>query len=175
MNNPTPLAHQVATGWHIVRAEYDEAITAAERAIALDSNDSGSHLAMGWALVYAGRHSEAVVSIKRAMRLDPFYGETFGNIGLGAAYFHMEQFEEAATLLEKALKHNPENFMPLWYLGAAYGHLGREQEAKAALAKLREKEPRYSRLRFLRVGDWRLKNPSDADRLVEGWRKAGMD
>jgi TolB-like protein/class 3 adenylate cyclase/Flp pilus assembly protein TadD len=175
MNNPTPLAHQVASPWHILRAEYDEAITAAERAIALDPNDPGSHLAMGLALIYAGRHREAVVSIKRAMRLDPFYGETHGNHVLGTAYFHMEQFEEAATLLEKALKLNPENFIPLWHLGAAYGHLGREQEAKAALAKLKEKEPRYSRLRFLRVGDWRLKNPSDVDRMVEGWRKAGMD
>ncbi|UCH21223.1 MAG: tetratricopeptide repeat protein, partial [Deltaproteobacteria bacterium] len=173
MNNPTPLAYQVATEWHIVRAEHDEAITAAQRAIALDPNDPRSHLAMGLALIFAGRHREAVVSIKRAMRLDPFYGVTIGNFNLCMAYFHMEQFEEAATLCEKALTHNPENFLPLWYLGAAYGHLGREQEAKAALAKLREKEPRRSRLRSL-GGDLKLKNPSDVDLFVDGWRKAGM-
>ena len=173
MNNPTPLAHQVATRWHIRRAEHEKAIAEAERAIVLDSSDPASHLAMGMALIFAGRHREAASSIKKAMRLDPFFRETFGH-ALGIAYFHMEQFEEAAALCEKALKHNPENPIPLWFLTAAYGHLGREREAKAALAKLREKKPNLSYLGFLK-GGFKYKNPADFNLLADGLRKGGMN
>ena len=173
MKNPTPLAHEVSAEMHTERADFEAAIAEAERAVSLDSNDPDSHFAMGYALVFAGRHREAVNSFKRAMRLDPFYQDTFG-YGLGMAYFFMSQFEKAANLCKRAFKSNPENANPLWFLPAAYAHLGRQREAEAAFSKLREMEPVYSYLRYLEYA-FKFKDPADFKLLADGLRKAGMD
>jgi adenylate cyclase len=173
MKGPTPLAHGVASEMHAGRADFEGAITEAKRAVSLDSNNPGSHYAMGLALIAAGRHREGADSMKEAMRLDPFYQDTFG-YGLGMAYFFVLQFEKAATLFERAHKSSPENEYPLWLLTAAYGHLGREQEAKAALAKLRELNPRYSYLRYSKYF-WKFKDPADYNFLADGLGKGGMN
>jgi adenylate cyclase len=173
MKNPTPLAHGVAVELDVYFGGFEKALTEAEKAVSLDSNDPDSHFAMGYALVSASRHREAVDSFKRAMRLDPFYQDTFG-YKLGIAYFFMSQFDKAASLFERAFKSNPENSVPLWYLAAIYGHLGREQEAKATLAKLRELNPNYSYSRYL-MYFFKFKDPADFNLLADGLRKAGME
>jgi rhodanese-related sulfurtransferase len=53
-------------------------------------------------------------------------------ITLGAAQFGMEQYEDAATTLERAVKRNPDNELPLILLASSYGHLGRNKDADAA-------------------------------------------
>ncbi len=49
---------------------------------------------------------------------------------LGAAQFGMENYEEAETTFERAVKRNPDNQIPLIYLASSYGHLGRMREAE---------------------------------------------
>jgi tetratricopeptide (TPR) repeat protein len=173
MKDPTPLALEVAVESHIERREFEKALTVAEQAINLDSNDPESHMAMGQALMKAGRHDEAADSFKKAIRLDPHYKDKFG-YALGAAYFFMLQFEKAANLFEIALKSNPENTTPLWFLTATYAHLGRDQEARVALARLKETNPLYSNLRSIRM-IFRTKDQADFDLFIEGLEKAGMD
>ncbi|MHC4639217.1 MAG: adenylate/guanylate cyclase domain-containing protein [Planctomycetota bacterium] len=173
MNNPTPLAHQVATEWHIKRAEYETAIAEAERAVVLDSNDPGSHLAMAWALMSVGRHREGADSVKRAMRLDPVQ-RPYYSLALGVAHFLMKDFQEAVTLCENALKRNPDNHSPLWVLAAAYAHLGREKEAKAAFAKFGEKQQGLSRP-DIRWWTFKYKDPADFKLIDDGLRKAGAE
>ena len=171
MKGPTALAHAVATEMHLNHANFEGAITEAKRAVGLDSNDPDAHYAMGCALVFAGKHKEAVDSFKMAMRLDPFYQDTLC-WGLGAAYFFMPELEKAATLFERAIKSNPENDAPLFLLTASYGHLGRDEEAKAVLAKLRVLYPGYS-LRHVNIA-WKFKDSTDLNFFADGLRKAGM-
>jgi TolB-like protein/class 3 adenylate cyclase len=73
MDNPTPLAHQVASKMLIDSHKHEEALAEAERAVALDPNDANSYLAMANALIYAGRPKEAFDFVERAMRVDPHY------------------------------------------------------------------------------------------------------
>jgi TolB-like protein/class 3 adenylate cyclase/Flp pilus assembly protein TadD len=176
MKGPTPLAHEVATEMDLIHADFEGAITEAESAVSLDSNDPDSHFALGVALLKNGRHREAVDSFKKAIRLDPLFEDRYG-FALGMAYFFMIEFEKAAILFERAYKSYPENEFSLMYLTAAYGHLGREQEAKAALAKLRELIPQYSYLRYLRYGGEtpKFKDPADFNLFADGLRKAGME
>jgi adenylate cyclase len=56
---------------------------------------------------------------------------------LGLAHFAMGQLEEAVTLIEKALTHNPKASVWAASLAAGYGHLGRDNEAWDALVKRR--------------------------------------
>ena len=174
MNGPTPLAHEVETEAYINLGDFDNAIAEAEKAIKINPNNPNSNFALGQALVAAGRHQEAVEPFKKAMRLDPSYRDTLG-YGLGRAYFFMSQFEQSAILFEKAYESSPDNAKPLWYLPAAYAYLDRQIDAENAFEKLKELNPRWSRMYYLRKGfAGNLKNPKDLELLTEGLRKAGM-
>ena len=65
---------------------HDEAVTQAERALALGEGDPESQINMAWTLAFAGRASEAVPYAKRAMRLDPNYPASY-DFALGMAYY----------------------------------------------------------------------------------------
>ena len=172
MKGPTVLAYEVATEMHVRYKDFEKAIAEAKRAVSLNPNDPEANFAMGRSLTFAGRHKEAVESLKRAMRLDPFYQDTFGYL-LGISYFHMLQFEKAATLCERSFKGNPENEHPLVFLAASYAHLGRQQEAAVALAKLKEVNPYFYNLDNLPY-IFHYKDPADYNLLADGLRKAGM-
>jgi TolB-like protein/class 3 adenylate cyclase len=174
MGNLSPLAHQAASKMLIDLHLHEEAIFEAQSAIALDPNDANSYLAMAYALIYAGRPKEAVGFVEKAMRLNPHHPAYYLFV-LGLAHFVTEQFEEAATLFERALKRNPENYVPLIPLAAAYAHLGREQEAAATIEALQKALPTIVTLSLVRrIPLWSYKDPADQDRLLEGLRKAGM-
>jgi adenylate cyclase len=173
MSNATSLVHQVASKMHTDLAEHEEAIAKAQRAIALDPNDANSYLAMAYALIYAGRAEEAFDFVDKAMRLDPHYPAYYLFV-LGLAHFSKEQFEAAANSFERALKRNPENYVPLIHLGAAYAHIGREQEAAATIDELNKVLPMIN-LNFVSMPIMsRYKESVDKDRLLDGLRKAGL-
>jgi len=173
MKNPTALSHQVASKLHVDQHEHEEAIAEAQRAIALDPNDSDSYLAMAYALIHAGRPEEALDFVEKAMRLDPYYPAYYLFV-LGLAHFALEQFEQAATLFERALKRNPIDYVPLIHLAAAYGHLDREQEAAAAVEELNKVQPGIT-LGFMSAPFmWKYRERVDNDRLLDGLRKAGL-
>ena len=175
MNHPTSLVHQVASKMHTDSHQHEEAIAKAQRAIALNPNDANSYLTMAYALIYAGRPEEALDFVEKAMRLDPHY-PAYYLLVLGLAHFSIEQYKEAANSFERALKRNPENYIPLIHLAAAYGYLGRKQEATAAIEEFKKVWPDLS------VEDVsgpyaimsKYKDPVDKDRLLDGLRKAGM-
>jgi TolB-like protein/Flp pilus assembly protein TadD len=175
MKSPNSLAHAVASGNYIATKNHNHSIAEAEIAVSLNPNDPEANYAMGNALCWAGRHKESVDFFRKAMRLDPFYKNKFGE-GLGFAYFLMKRFKEAANWCKKSVDSNPENPVPLWYLIASYAHLGRQQEAEAALHELRKINPYYSNLWVVeRHSHYGLKNSEDLELFLEGLSKAGMD
>jgi TolB-like protein/class 3 adenylate cyclase/Flp pilus assembly protein TadD len=173
MKNPTPLAYLVAAKIDISSFEHENAITAAERAIALDPNDANSYLAMAYTLIYDGRPKEALGFIKKAMRLDPHY-PAYNLFVLGLAHFGLENFEEAATYFERAIKRNPENYVALIPLAAAYAHLHREQVATATIEKLKKALPIVTVSFVKGCPLWRYKNPADRSRLLDGLNKTAL-
>jgi len=175
MKYPTSLAHQVASAMDLYRRNYDEAIYQAKQAIALDPNDHRVYWIMAWTLIYAGSPEDAVEFAKTAMRLDPHYAAP-NLFLLGLAHFSMGKLEEAVTLFERALTHNPELRGLSAPLAAAYAHLGRDQEARLALANYRNEWSWYGwSPDLLRVMQFfPFKDPEVADRLADGLLKAGL-
>ena len=173
MKNPTPLGYFVASKMLISSFEHEKAIAKAEQAIAHDPSDANSYIAMAYTLIYSGRPKEALDFIKKAMRLDPHYPAYYLFV-LGLAHFGMDRFEEAATSFERALKRNPENYVPLIPLAATYAHLNREQDATATIKKLKKVLPAVT-VSFVRGCPlWKYKNPIDKSRLLEGLKKTGL-
>jgi adenylate cyclase len=171
--DPTPLAHNVTSKMLIARHEYDEAIAETERALALDPNDASSYLSMAYALIYVGKPKEAIDYIERAMRIDPDYPAYYLFV-LGLAHFGMEQLEKAASLFEKALERNPENYVALIPLAATYAHLNRKKEARDIIERLKEFVPIVTLAMIEECPLWQYKNYVDRDRLMSGLEEAGM-
>jgi adenylate cyclase len=73
MNNPTALAHQVASKMLIDKHKYEEAVVEAQYAIDFEPNDANSYLTMAYALIYVGRPKEAFTFVEQAMRIDPLF------------------------------------------------------------------------------------------------------
>ena len=173
MKNPTSVAHTVASEMNLTQRLHQEAIAQAQQAITLDSNDPYNHRTMASVLIFAGRPEEATDFIKRAMRLDPHRPGMYLFI-LGLANFTMGQLEEAVTLIERSLTHNPEISRRAGVLAAAYAHLGRDEQARAAL----DDYMRGSRMHQLSLPGlmylWPFKDLEVSDRFADGIIKAGM-
>ena len=134
VRSPTPLAHQIESQFSWEFRQFDRALKEAKQAVALDQNDPAGHLAMAWALVYAGRAEAAIASTKTGIRLDPnFPGSHL--FALGTAQLMLERYDAAETTLKRALAFNPENLEILAPLAIAYARTGKQDEAKAALQK----------------------------------------
>jgi tetratricopeptide (TPR) repeat protein len=171
MKNPTSISHQVASLFALYRRQHERAIAEAEKAIALEPNDHTGHLAMGRALIYAGRPQEATEFIKKVTLLDP------NNIALPLFYlglinFCMGKLDDAASLNERALSHNSELMGPAIVLAATYAHLDRDQEAQGMLKKLLKGErfnPDLQTIMYM----FPFKDPEVSDRFAGGLIKAG--
>ncbi len=176
--HPTPLGHQVVSGFLTLAGKHEHAIAEARSAIALNSNNPAGYFATAQALTYARRPSEAGEMIAKAMRLDPHYPPDY-LFQLGMIQFSLERFEQAAESLETARERVPAHRGTLTFLVATYGLLGRTEEARTTLDQLK-------RLASNAFMDWRLsttvleanalpfKDTADLERLQTGLRKGGM-
>jgi TolB-like protein/class 3 adenylate cyclase/cytochrome c-type biogenesis protein CcmH/NrfG len=172
MKNPTASAHRAATRIHIFKAQHEEAIAEAERAIALEPNNTHNLHVMAYVLIYAGRSKEAIDLYEKAMRLNPRYPAQYLWF-LGLAQFCEGQLEEAAASFKRAHKRSPR--LAGWPLAAAYAHLGRKEEAADVIAdhmkrRGRSRPPKLKKI----LKNFPFKDPEDADRFAEGLRKAGL-
>jgi TolB-like protein/Flp pilus assembly protein TadD len=172
MTDPTSIAHQVASLMALRRREHEKAIAEAKRAIAIDPSEPGCQRTLASAFIFGGRPEEAIDTLKKVMVLDPrnLAGPLYL---LGLAYFAMGDLDQAATLMDRALRHNPERRRMAGVLAAAYGHLGRDQEARAALDNFYSGFSGTRRLPDL-MNLWPFKDPEVAERLAEGLIKAGL-
>jgi len=176
MKNPTPLVHREASGKYLFKRRYKEAVTEAEGALALNPNDPESRWAMGRALVFAGRSSEAMDYIKGAIRLDPYYPDRYVSY-LGIAQYLQGQYQEALISLERARRLGSDKVTPFGYvwLGAAYAQMGRDEEAAKVLGYYFKIKHHYSGLGIEGVFPyWPLKDPKDLEHFADGLIKAGL-
>ncbi len=176
MKAPTPLAHSVASLIHKRESRYQEAITEATHAIALDSSDPIGYRAMADALIWSGNSIQSAEFTANAMRLDPKNSSDYLDL-LGIAQFNLEQFEKAATSLKQYIKRNPDAEWSYLWLAATYGHLGRKQEAFFAMKSFNDRMEKiaWNYMSTLQGVDvLSLKEQKDAERLREGLRIAGV-
>ncbi len=173
MRDPTPLAHQIESQISWEYRQFDRAIGEAKRAVALDPNDPDGHLAMAWALIFAGRTGEAIASAEAGMRLDPYYPAPHLAV-LGTGHLLSQQYTAAEAALKRALGLNPEDKNLLAPLTVAYGHLEKQEEARATLKQYTEflilYEPRVETY----MAQWPFKRETDMRLFGSGLVKAGL-
>ncbi len=106
-----------------------------------------AHTFLGWTYHYQGKLDEAIAECKRAIEVDPEFGNPYNDIG--AYLIELGRFEEAIPWLERAIearRYEPRHF-PHYNLGRAY--LGKEMYGRAmrCFQEALQVEPRYSQAR----------------------------
>jgi tetratricopeptide (TPR) repeat protein len=159
----------------VFRRQYEEAISEAQSAIAVNPDSAEAQYTMGETLVFVGRPAEAIEFLKRAMELNPKYPANY-LWTLGLAQFSLEHYEDAAISFEKYYEIAKKIGTPKWILAATYAHLGRQQKAEDVLAKyIKERGYKgYTVERVLKIHLHALKEPKDKARFAEGLHKAGL-
>ncbi|MDX2509530.1 MAG: tetratricopeptide repeat protein, partial [Desulfobacterales bacterium] len=165
------FAYGLLSNLYTIMRQYDKAIAAGERSVALNPNGAENHCALGITLGFAGMQDEAIDHFKYAIRLDPF-PQYYFFLHLGRCYMHKGQYEEALLQVKKALHISPESSYNNGELAMIYALLGRQEEAEEAVKKTLELDPSYSVERASKVLPY--KNQADLKFILDALRKAGF-
>ena len=174
LDDSLPDVYALQGAIHLYKREYDEAIVAAEKAVAQNPNHASNTALLAMILQNAGRSQEAIQAYKTAMRHSPYYPAWFLE-ALGFTYLDAKQAEEALVAFEKFLDRKPAaTHAAHAHLGRAlaYHALGQEDEARAEVAKAIEADAGISLAHF---GQLSLnKNRAEVERGLAALRKLGL-
>ena len=150
-----------------------EGIAEFERAFALNPNFLD--VRYGYALLVSGEPARAIEVAEANLRLDPRPIPFYSSGLMGIANYLLRRYADAVRLLRDC-KSRETNILliPRVVLASAYAQLGQLEEARAEAAEVLRIDPSFtvakSKLTYLYF--W--KNPSDAEHIIDGLRKAGL-
>ena len=103
-----------------------------------------AHTFLGWTYHFQGKTEDAIVECKRAIEVDPEFGNPFNDIG--AYLIELGRPDEAIPWLERATRarrYDPRHF-PYFNLGRAYFAKGMFLRARECFRDALRIEPRYA-------------------------------
>jgi len=106
---------------HQMKGELDEAIALYKRSLALFPT-AEAHTFLGWTYSFLGLYDEAIEECRRAIGVDPDFGNPYNDIG--AYLIEKGQIDEAIGWLEKAARapRYEARCFPYFNLGRVYEH-----------------------------------------------------
>jgi tetratricopeptide (TPR) repeat protein len=117
------------------QAKYPQAIEQLRRVVKLTPDNSQAFSNLGAIYIDTADpklRPEAEVALNKSIELNPTY---FAYANLGSLYFDEKRYAEAASMLEKALQMNSENYLVWEWLTNCYKWLGRTEKAASTLDK----------------------------------------
>lgn len=175
INNSTAKAWRLMSDISLTQKHFDEGLECAKKAITLSPSDPFMLEAYVKALMSVGRHEEAVITIKKAMRLSPYYPAYFLNF-FCRANFLLGRYEVALAgakqLMDRCEKGEISCRWPHLFLAMLYSELGREKEARAHAAELLKINPNFATKNLMKI--FTIKNQRDKERILNACRNAGL-
>ncbi len=114
--------------WPDFSGELADALTYAEKAVAIDDRSGMAHAQVGWVQLWTGEYDLAIANLERGVALDPTYSE--GYAYLAETLNYAGEPERAVEMTRKALENDP--MLPpncQFHLGHSYYLLGKFDEA----------------------------------------------
>jgi len=124
-----------------------------ERAVELYKNSleihptAEAHTFLGWTYHFQGKVQEAIDECKRAIEVDPDFGNPYNDIG--AYLISLKRYDEAIPWLERATRaprYDPRHY-PYFNLGRIYFAKGMINRARECFQEALRIEPRYTEAR----------------------------
>jgi adenylate cyclase len=152
--------------------QHDKGIAEAEKGVALNPNSAQAHFFLGKTLSFAGRWEESIPEYKKAIRLNPIPPSAV-SWSLGLSYAYTEQYEEAITWCEKAVRQEPNDMLARIMMTVVYSFSGRDEDARVQAAEVLRIQPKFS----VEKSAWRCryKQKIDCERIYGALRKAGLE
>ena len=125
------------------KKQFDSAVPAWKKALALDPDDPRGHNNLGVALVETGQTEEAIAEYRKSLQLNSSSSQAHNN--LGSALAEKGRLEEALPEFEKAIELNPDNAAAHVNLGNALAT--RKEHLDDAIEQLKkgiELQPEYA-------------------------------
>jgi adenylate cyclase len=143
------FASQIAA---YISKDYETALAAADRALAICPNSFVVSSRCGWVKLYVGQAGEAVDCFMRAIRLSPLDPYTFNApVGMAAARLMEGKPEEAERWARQALQRNAKFAAAHRVLIFALVEQARVEDAREALRKMLIVSPDYTLSHFRRL------------------------
>jgi adenylate cyclase len=161
-------------GYHqLLALDHDRAIAAGERSVALNPNhaDNVANLACSYAV--SGRPGDAIVAMRRAMRLFPNYPAWYLNI-LGYAQYQCGEYEEAERVLRIALEREPAYTDCRLILAGVHQARGRADDARREAREVLRLEPGF-RLKQIEARLVIVKDRAMLARFLDVLRQLGLE
>jgi TolB-like protein/class 3 adenylate cyclase/Tfp pilus assembly protein PilF len=132
------------------QARFAEAKIEFENTLALDRNNPGAMLQLGFVLNNLGQPEAALPYFEKALKLTPRHQNIhFFYLGLGECHLYLMHLGEATEFLEKGQAANPRFWSIPVRLAAAFGLRGDIDQAKATLAQAVTLNPEIRSLAYL--------------------------
>jgi len=150
LDDTLPDVYALQGAIHLYKREYDAALEAGEKAVALNPNHATTTALLAMFLHNAGRLQEAIGMYKTAMRLSPYYSAWILE-DLGFTYLDAKQPKEALVAFQKFLDRKPDaTHAAHSHIGQAFAYhaLGQADKARAQVAKALEADPGISLTQF---------------------------
>ncbi len=124
---------------------FEAAVSAFEKALAVDNKPWRVHGGMALALEGLGRHLEAERHFRRAVKLHTSQGSPDENprIDLGAFLYKQGRTDEALVELERSVRDSPDSARARFELGRVLFHKDRLKEAESHLEKAVQLQPAH--------------------------------
>jgi len=135
-------AHALLGYQNLLSGKHDDAIAAGERAVALNPNHADNAANLACSCAVGGQPSEAVLLMRKAMRLSPVYPAWYLQI-LGFSHYQLGQLESAQEALGLALKREPAYSESRATLAAVHHAAGRLDQARQEAAEILRHEPGF--------------------------------
>jgi Tfp pilus assembly protein PilF len=126
-----------------MEGDYDRAVELYQSSLDLHPT-AEAHTFLGWTYHFQGKLDDAIAECRRAIELDPEFGNPYNDIG--AYMIEQGNFDQAIPWLQQAIaakRYEPRHF-PYYNLGRAF--LGKEMytQAMTSFQSALDIEPRYA-------------------------------
>ena len=167
----SPQVHFGLSTLSLSAGDVDNALEYSRRSVELSPNYADGWAQHGQALVYAGRPTEGLETIRKAMRLNPRHAFYYTWIE-GHAFLLLGKHEQAIAQFERVIQSNPHFPGAHLTLAVAHAELGQVEQAAWQAAEILTLRPDFS----LDVERQRLpyQRAEDRRRYIDGLRKAGL-
>jgi tetratricopeptide (TPR) repeat protein len=126
-----------------MRGDYDHAIELYTKSLDIFPT-AEAHTFLGWTYHFQGKVDEAIAECKRAIEVDPDFGNPYNDIG--SYLIALGRHDEAIPWLEQAIvapRYDPRHY-PYFNLGRAYYAKGMLTRARECFQEALRIEPQYT-------------------------------
>jgi tetratricopeptide (TPR) repeat protein len=126
-----------------VSGKLDEAIELYRKSISVHPT-AEAHTFLGWTYSFKGEYQDAIDECKRAIEIDPDFGNPYNDIG--AYLIRLGQFRDAIPWLQQACaaKRYDARHYPFYNLGRVYERIGEVRKAIIEYQHAADYDPEYT-------------------------------